>query len=356
MSKDGISESQYYKNTVDKRVLIIGLEPPPFGGVSVHIRRVAERLAKFNKIQIIDIIKEFNRRSKFTYLFFLAKRLLSFKPDVICYHVLFLRSGLSEFLILGLFAKLFNKKLILIEHSARFLYKRSRFYKFCLNKFMYLVNQQVLIGLPMLRAYQDNKIILRNYVIESAFVPPNISDENIILSHYPEHVHDFLARPGLKILMNASKFGLWDGEDIYGFDFCIKLMHDYSCSDLSLIIAVGTIHDHAHYTFVREQIAHDSRICLLVGCEQELWPLIKQVDIVVRPSRYDNASLSVAESLWCNMRVLASDVTERPAGCVLFQTGNYNSFKKSFDELYENIKCKYNCADAKSCRRSMPHA
>jgi len=356
MSKDVISESQYYKNTVDKRVLIIGLEPPPFGGVSVHIQRVAGRLSKNNKIQIIDIIKEFNRTSKFTYLFFLAKKLLSFKPNVIYYHVLFLRSGLGEFLILGLFAKLFNKKLILIEHSARFLYKRSRFYKFCLNKFMYLVNQQVLIGLPMLRAYQDNKIILRNYVVESAFVAPDLSYEHIILSHYPAHVHDFLARPGIKILMNASKFGLWDGQDIYGFDFCLKLMRDYVEAPICLIMAVGTIHDQAHYRFVREQIKHDSRIFLLLNCEQELWPLIKRVDIVVRPSRHDTYGISVAESLFFGVPVIASDVTDRPVGCVLFKTGNYKSFKKSFYELYGKIMCKYYCSDAKSCRRSLPHA
>ena len=156
--------------------------------------------------------------------------------------------------------------------------------------------------------------------------------------------------------MNASKFGLWDGQDIYGFDFCVKLMCDYADADISLIMAVGAIYDYTHYEFICDQIKHDSRIFLLLNCEQELWPLIKCVDIVVRPSRHDTYGISVAESLFFGVPVIASDVTDRPVGCELFKTGNYKSFKKSFDELYGKIMCKHYCADAKSHRRSLPHA
>lgn len=348
MSCQKISCASYYKTVLNKRVLVIGLEPPPLGGVSVHVRRVIAQLAQHNTVNSLDVIKEYSRRSKLGYWCFLLKKLVMFKPQEIHYHVLFLRSGLSEFFLLMVFAVCFRARVRVIEHSTRFLYKRSRWYKFWLNRLMYFVDQQILIGEPMLHAYQDNGIILRNYSVESAFIEPVAAQGPAIFAQYPQTLHDFLTSHAYVILMNASKFGLWHDQDIYGFDFCVRLMHDLTDRNIGLIIAVGTIHDHAHYELILHQFQGDSRVYFLLEQQEELWPLIQKINLFIRPSRFDNASVSVAEAFWCGVPAVASDVAPRPNGCILFKTGDYDDFLIKICGIYGQAAGKYYCSHEKS--------
>jgi glycosyltransferase involved in cell wall biosynthesis len=348
--------AQYYKKTVGKRILIIGIEPPPFGGVSVHVQRVSHQLLRNNTVEIIDVIKEYKKKSKLGYWFFLLQKLMTFRPQEIHYHVRFLRSGLSELFLLVAFKIIVRSRLLVIEHSARFLYQRSHWYKFLLNRLMYFVDQQVLIGQPMVQAYQDNGIILRNHLIESAFIEPIALYGPAIFARYPQTLHDFLARDSYVILMNASKFGFWHDQDIYGFDFCVRLMQDFVNEPVSLIMAVGTIFDHVHGNYVQRQVSENSHVYMLVGHEQELWPLVQRVNMFVRPSRFDNASVSVAEALWCGVPTVASDVTVRPPGCVLFKTGDYEDFLAKVREVYEQNARESYYSNKKSAERPVRDA
>lgn len=342
--------ANYYKNVVDKRVVIVGLEPPPYGGISVHIKRVAAELAVHNRVMMIDVIKEGWKRSKLQYFLFLIKRLVRYKPQLIYYHTLSMRSGFIELITLLVVTKLFRAQCVLIEHSDRFLYKRSTWYKYILGKLMRFIDQQVLIGKPMLDAYQKNGIWLKtNVLVESAFVEPNVRDEEFIFRQYPHALKYFLQQHAEQklILMNASKFGLWDGKDIYGFDLCVQLMHDLANLPVKMIIIVGNIYDQAHYEQIRNQINSCSNILLLVNFKHELWPLMKQVNLFVRPSRFDNNSVSVAEAIWLAKPVIASDIAPRPAGTILFKTGDYENFKQQVVSwlhqqkvIYED-KCHY---------------
>ena len=97
---------------------------------------------------------------------------------------------------------------------------------------MRYVDKQVLIGEPMKKAYEDNKIKLRNFIIESSFIPPQTQDEKKIFDHYPDELKRFIKKKKILFVMNASKFDLWGGEDIYGFDLCLKLMNDINNNDI----------------------------------------------------------------------------------------------------------------------------
>jgi len=335
----------YYRAVIGKRVLVIGLEPPPFGGISVHVQRVTLWLAQNNLVNSIDVIKEYNKRSKIGYWCFILKKLVSFRPQEIHYHVLFLRSGLSEFFLLVLFAVCFRARVRVIEHSSRFLYRRSWRYKFWFNRLMYFVDQQILIGQPMVQAYQDNGIILRAYTVESAFIEPTVQQGSAIFARYPQTLHDFLAHHDYVILMNASKFGLWQDQDVYGFDFCVRLMHDLAAKNIGLILAVGTVYDHVYYELILHQFQGDPRVYFLLEQQEELWPLIQKINLFIRPSRFDNASVSVAEALWCGVPTIASDVTPRPDGCILFKTGDYDDF---LVKVYGQVTGKYYHSHEKS--------
>ena len=70
-----------------------------------------------------------------------------------------------------------------------------------------------------------------------------------------------------------------------------------------------------------KQYGLQEHIFILTG-QRELWPLMKHVDLFLRPTLSDGASVSVEEALWCGTPVVASDVCMRPQHVILFKTGD----------------------------------
>jgi glycosyltransferase involved in cell wall biosynthesis len=70
--------------------------------------------------------------------------------------------------------------------------------------------------------------------------------------------------------------------------------------------------------------------------------VIKTCDAFIRATTTDGDSLSVQEAMYLGKDVIASDVIDRPKGCILFKTedelekiiSNFNSFKNSFKSYH----------------------
>jgi len=79
-----MTETQYYKNITDKNIAIFGITPPPFGGVSIHIQRVAQKF-KENKNQVYHFKTEFRGRRYVLpfYLLYAAFFLIKNKIDIV---------------------------------------------------------------------------------------------------------------------------------------------------------------------------------------------------------------------------------------------------------------------------------
>jgi len=342
-SQKAACQATYFEEIEDKRIFILGLSPPPLGGVSVHILRKIKYLeGKNNRVFLFDVVKKGRRNSNLLYAFNLLCSLFCFKPQIVFYHTLFLRRNLFELIILIFYRFVTWSELILVEHSVRFLYKRSRSYKCMLNLLMRYIGQQVLIGKPMLQGYLDNNIKLRkNHLVESSFIYPVLSCEKQIYDAYPQGLKKFLQSKKKIFIMNASKFDLWDGGDIYGFDLCIKLMNDINNNDIGLVMAVGTIYNHSYYEEIKKKLNCNNTF-LALNLTEEIWPLIKNADLFLRPSRFDNYSVSVAEALYLGTPVIASDIGERPSGARLFKSGDYKSFKEQIEDWLKDEEFR-NC-------------
>ena len=55
---------------------------------------------------------------------------------------------------------------------------------------------------------------------------------------------------------------------------------------------------------------------------------MKKVDVFLRPTLSDGASVSVQEALWCGTPVVASDVCLRPREVALFKTGDADDLQR----------------------------
>jgi glycosyltransferase involved in cell wall biosynthesis len=326
-----VKPHKYTDNICNKKIIIIGPHPPPFGGVVAHIKRTKAKLERQNNIvHIFDATKE--KQSFF-------KKLLSYKPDVVIVH----EPSLSRkrLLTTTLLKKVFRYKIISVEHNCRILYNYSKFNKKLFQKLIKSVDSIVVIGKNTETCYFDNKAIKINSIIsvESPYLPPNFSEEEEILKKHPQHIHDFIHAHSPLITANAFAPSLINGEDMYGFDMCVELIRNLKKTypNIGLLFGIcimGTKEQQKHLKKIVSTVKSlklENSFCFFTGT-QEFWPLIKKSDLFVRPTLSDTFGLSVQEAIDVGVPCVASDVCIRPKGTILF-------CKKNQAELLSTVTC-----------------
>ncbi|MBL0721721.1 MAG: glycosyltransferase family 4 protein [Sulfurovum sp.] len=68
--------------------------------------------------------------------------------------------------------------------------------------------------------------------------------------------------------------------------------------------------------------------------QKELWPLFKQADLMIRPTSSDGYGISIAEALYFDCPAIASDVSDRPEGTILFKSRDIEDlYSKTIDVI-----------------------
>ncbi len=162
--------------------------------------------------------------------------------------------------------------------------------------------------------------------IESAFLPPMLSEEKIICATYLPELFTFLATHGPIIVVNAFQLTLWHGKDLYGIDQAIDMIKELKelYPKIGLVVVLGSVGDEQYYQALMKRIqvyAMQDFIFIMCG-QKELWPLLKYATVFIRPTLSDGYSISIEEALYFQASVVASDVCKRPTGTVLYKVGD----------------------------------
>lgn len=332
-----------------KKIAILGINPPPLGGISIHVQRVAHKLKQQgNEVVLFDTEKR--RRGLWGFIMHELRMfafLVKCKPDLVYHHTLtcFFRGRLLELAGVIVLKWLLGYQLVMVDHVSRFFPQQSWLYKKIANLFFRALDQQVLIGSSTYKTYCEHKIFLGSrYSLEVAFLPPDSSTEAVIDALYPPALSLFLKTYTPVILANASKMVLFygvgvqsqhAGKELYGFDLCLSALDTLLTiyPKMGLILALSGAGDDVCFKNLLKTIEKKESVYLMYQCPGELWPLLKRVDLFVRPTLSDGASISVQEALYYGTPVVASDVCERPAGTVLFKTGDESDFVKKITKV-----------------------
>ncbi|MFT7589750.1 MAG: glycosyltransferase involved in cell wall biosynthesis, partial [Limisphaerales bacterium] len=175
----------------------------------------------------------------------------------------------------------------------------------------------------------------------SPFLPPNIEDGKNIFEEYSFEIKSFVENKSPLLIANAHKIVFLEDTDLYGFDMCLAslevLVSKYP--NLGLIFAIGNVDEHSNY--IQEKIERlksknldDS--FLLVFPQITIWPLIDEVDILLRPTCTDGSAISIDEALYLGTKVIASDVTSRQEGSILFKSRDQNDFENCILKVLNN--------------------
>lgn len=308
----------------NSKILIIGPIPPPSGGVSLHIQRMANLIENDFEIEFIDeskFIKSglYNIRS-LNFIQYLKKVC---ETDLIYVH-----SGVTILKIFHIIiGRITFKKIILTIHSYPkvkniFLKCRDEFF-FRLANIIIVVNEDILKRLEL--PYEKCKI-------QHAFIPPKIESEPDL----PRAVNDWINEKKIKgvkiICANASKLEIFNNLDLYGLDMCIDVTYKLKNRGLPIcfVYNVSSL-DRGQQLFSKyhssiERLALQDEF-LLLNENLSFVRLIERSDIVLRPTNTDGDALTVREALYLGKPVISSDVVERPQGTILFKTRDMNDLE-----------------------------
>lgn len=329
------TEHSYSASFYNQSIALLGIMPPPLGGVSVHIKRVMHTLKKQNN-SVLFFNTEQRRSFNFvlSYVIRFIMWLLKHKPDVIMYHSIYLANSYVDMIIITLYCMWYNKQIVYVEHDCRHMYRRTFLIKKLFSAMISRSSQLVLIGSKTYQSYDDTKIKLPVHAtVESAFLPPCEDDYETILKTYPSSLWNFINCHKPCLLINASQLLLLNHiQDLYGINMSLqlvkKLKREYT--SIGLIIALASPGNKDYYNYLVQYIEHHQlteQIFLLEG-QKELWPLFNYIDLFVRPTLSDGASVSVEEALYYGVSVVASDVCYRPESTSIFKSADDDDFAR----------------------------
>lgn len=318
-----------------KKILIIGPYPPPIGGVSVHLMRLQNTIKKQMDIMFVDESRTqktgiYNMRhgNIFQYL------KLLYKADVVHIH-----SGVPILRLFHIiFARfLFHKKTVVTIHRDPSVEKGYKITKWFVSKCNHaiLVNKK---GFDIMLTHSACQ-----YHLIPAFIPPIFDDEPPLPNEIQQWIKCAHAKNNMIAVSNAWNLILHNEEDLYGIDICIKafniLKTELKISNMCLIFVVATNTTQQKLMESYKKLIKDYQL----EDNVKIWEhplsfvrLIKESDIVLRATNTDGDALSLREALYCNKKVIASDVVERPKGTILFKTRDAVDLANKIKETYVN--------------------
>lgn len=295
--------------TVD--ILIVGPTPPPKGGVSIHIQRLANHLAGSSiSFHILDesrvekhFIPNLRKIGPLAYLGTMRRA-----------HLIHIHSSNNYVrLIHTLVARFFGAKVLQTVHSLQ----GGRMSRFCLRIAAALSNANIGVSERVCAGISpDAKAI-------PAFISPDASEEIV-----PEDIQAWCAaaqKAGKKIIaLNAFRPEILDGRDLYGIDMFIDAFARGELrKSFAFIACISTNYDCEDYyeklVSRLDALAPGDDFRIVLG--QSNFPgILRLCDVFVRPTTTDGDALSVREALWYGVPAIASDAAKRPEGTIIFRT------------------------------------
>jgi len=322
---------------INHKILLVGMYPPPYGGITVHIERLKRILDKSRnyKCYVLDLSgvesneKNKNRNiilvkgNKIVRLIKALVRIKRFKGDIIHFHV----SAFGNFKYVGILLVHSNNqaKKILTIHSGSFIqnYKKGSWIQkkmviWSLKSFDYIISVNKLQA----NFIRENLKIKSRIVVIPAFLPP-VYPENIILK---DEISSFKKK--FQKVIVTSGFML----RYYGFHIIIEAFNEIANSHLfraGLIIVYYTKEDLSYKNEILNMVKGKANIKMYSSLDPASFAtILRECSIFVRATDRDGDAVALREAAFFNKQVIASDCVERPKGVLLFKTMDKNDLKE----------------------------
>jgi glycogen synthase len=302
-------------------LLLVGPYPPPLGGVSSHVRQVAEATAAAGyRIGVLDHfggerttppVLAGLRRNPARYLLELGRR----RAEVVHIHY----AGRTSILFAAALARrrwpsdrwlltIHNHSLTPILCSRL----QGRAARAALRQFDEIIAVSGDVGAGIVRHVPGQRVVT---------VPAYVG-VGALEGEPPEPaMTTFLNGPGVTLIVAAYRVRtLRGGGDVYGLDVAARAFSDLAPELPTLKLALFLAHPprgwraKRYLAHIRTQLDRDWPGRTRVAVSQPLVPSLRRRTVFLRPTRTDGDAVSVREALAREVPVIASDAASRPRG------------------------------------------
>ena len=324
------------------KIALIGPYPPPFGGISIHIQRLKEQLAKRGYNCVVYAIgagsefpQEDIKRIK-NIKSWLPSYFMGAREDIIHLHCpsLPIRAIISLMGMLG-------RKTVITIHGASLedSFSRGNWFKKQIIKFIMKQFSFIIVLNSKMEEFASSLGVKRKRLqCVPSFIPPIIKESEI--DDVPKEVWFFLDSHKPTVLANASRIAFYNGEDLYGIDMCVDLCAalKQSYPKIGFVFCLPEISDYGYFEKIKQRIREkgikENFLFQTKPCQ--MYPILKRSDLFVRPTNTDGYSISVAEAIYFKVPALASDVCPRPQGAILFKSRDINDLTLKAKDILDN--------------------
>ncbi|OAB47075.1 glycosyltransferase family 4 protein [Paenibacillus antarcticus] len=327
------------------KIVMIGPMPPPIGGISIHIKRVVQRLKEkgiacdvYNESHVL--ISQEGVYPIGSYKNF-ALKIPFMKGDLFHFHSI----SRTVRILLG-FYKICGKKIILTVHGESLMDQiRS---SNPIIRMMLLTSLRSIDHIVCVNEDNTNKLLALGFAhhkvttIPSYIQPMESGDDDVTIAN---EVFDFIADSNFVITANGY-IRFYQGQDLYGVDLLIDLLKELRIRKrgvriLFALLGVSSqnVEEQQYYEVlkirIREYGLEDDFLFYEVE-NTELYPLVNKSHLFIRPTVTDGYGVSIAEALHSAIPSIASDVCMRPEGTNLFQSRNVEDLLLKVEEIMEH--------------------
>ena len=277
-------------------ILQISKLPPPIGGVTIHVKRLIEKLQNLDEfeVQLLDY-----SRVKNPYL--IIKKIINAKVI----HIHLSNKKLRLFIVIIL--RLFLKKTLITFHGkydfTDFFDKNSL--KFCTKAI--ILNKYSFEKARNLRSSGIHLI--------GAFIPPNEKDikplnekTNIKLNKLISDYKKIFSTNASDLVFDSHNREIYMGSEIIKF-FIENQQH----------ALVFSSPNDRYYNYLKNKFKELPENILFIKENHDFINVLKKSNALIRATTMDGDSLSVKEALYYNKNVYATDIVDRPDGVICFK-------------------------------------
>jgi glycosyltransferase involved in cell wall biosynthesis len=306
---------------MENKVAIIGVYPPPIGGISIHIKRLCDYLDSVGISYTIYDNTQGKKDRPYVYTGPIERWCIGYffraKESVI--HCHFMRWQVRFLLSL---LKLRGKRIIFTFHSYR-QEESLGFLKRMMIRATGRLGDLFICGTEKIAEdVVASGIPREKTVVIGGYIPPMSKNDPPL----PQVVEEFIQGATPLIVSNGVIGNFFQGEDLYGADLCVELVrelaHEYP--SLKFVFCITHTVDLAYRQELQRRIAEYKieKHFLFVEESMEFYPLVKRSDPLIRATMSDGDAISVREALLFGVPVLGSDSSKRPPQVQLFKNRN----------------------------------
>lgn len=326
----GIGTSASSKRGSWPDIAIIGSYPPPYGGISIHLQRLADYAEKtgldfiaYNTVSSSErpsrVISVSQRRIIWYLMFCWWHR---------CQVVHLLSTSYSSRVLFGLMAAVRPGKYLLSIHGRSISEPlRGNWIRRQLTLWFLRRMDVVIACNPEIERECREDVGLPEEKVRMipAFIPV-LPDR---IQEPPDYIRNFHDTHDPVISSVGWVGQTYQGADIYGLDMLIELVErlrgDYP--RLGLVMSVNGGKPEAVEQFVEEcRRRVGSSMLLITESLEDISAIFRDSDLFVRPTNTDGDAVSIREALFLGTPVVASDAVPRPEPCVLFKSRDMDDF------------------------------